>query len=84
MTEAVLALPPPYLWLECSLHVNPGKSIGSAVLGPRTAEKVDLSRLLRAGEKVKGQRLSRKKWYLASDPVERCWPPQLVEKSDSA
>ena len=54
MTEAVLALPSSYLWLECSLHVNPGKSIGSAVLGPRTAEKVDLSRLLRAGEKVKG------------------------------
>lgn len=57
----MLAHPPSYFWLERSLHVNPVKSIGSAVFGPGTAEKMDLGRLLRAGDKVKGQTPSRKK-----------------------
>ena len=84
MAKAVLALPPSYLWLESSLHVKPRNSIGSAVLGPGNAEKVDLGRLLRAGEKVKGQPPSRKKLFLVSGGVERSRNAQPVEKSDSA
>jgi hypothetical protein len=57
----MLAHPPSYFWLERSLHVYPVKSIGSAVFGPGNAKKMDLGRLLRAGEKVKGQTPSRKK-----------------------
>jgi hypothetical protein len=84
MAEAMLAHPPSYFWLERSLHVNPVKSIGSAVFGPGNAKKMDLGRLLRAGEKVKGQTPSRKKPYAVPRRVacSRCAPP--VEKSDSA
>jgi hypothetical protein len=58
MAEAMCALPPSYLWLECSLHVKPREI-------DRKREKMDLGRLLRVGEKVKGQNPSRKKPFLA-------------------
>jgi hypothetical protein len=54
------------------------------VLEAGNAEKVDLRRLLRAGEKVKGQTPSRKKPYRVSSRVERSRSVEPVEKSDSA
>ncbi len=63
---------------------NPGKSIGSAESWPGNAEKMDLKRLLRAGEKVKGRAPSRKKPFAVPGRMvpRRCSRP--VEKSDSA
>ena len=64
MAEAVLALPPPYLWLERSLHVKPREIESDLdVFGPGNDEIVGNRRLLRVGEKVKGQIPSRKKPY---------------------
>jgi hypothetical protein len=70
MAETVFAVPPPDLWLDSSLHVKPrGKWMEAAALGPGNTGKTDRRRLLRVGEKVKGQTPSRKKPFLVLGPA---------------
>ncbi len=63
---------------------TPGNRFGTGEFGPGKAEKMDLWRLLRAGDKVKGQKPSRKKPWPSPRPLDLSPYSEPVEKSDSA